>query len=64
MKLAAGGAFYPVFNLKIEERPMTQHLSPQDTLADKRAMRQLAIIVGCFIVATAIMAVTVGLIMG
>ncbi len=43
---------------------MTQHLSPADTLADQRAMRQLATIVGFFIVATAVMALTVGLIMG
>ena len=42
---------------------MTQHLSPEDTLADQHAMRQLAAIVGCFIVATAVMAVAVGLIM-
>tara|TARA_R110001592_G_scaffold363398_2_gene688031 strand:+ start:100706 stop:100858 length:153 start_codon:yes stop_codon:yes gene_type:complete len=48
----------------IEELGMTQHLSPADTLADQRAMRQLATIVGFFIVATAVMALTVGLIMG
>jgi hypothetical protein len=43
---------------------MTQHLSPEDTAADRRAMRQLATVIGCFIVATAIMALAVGLIMG
>ncbi len=43
---------------------MTQHLSPEDTAADQRAMRQLATVVGCFIVATVIMAVAVGWIMG
>ena len=43
---------------------MTQHLSPQDTLADQRAMRQLATVIGCFVVATAAMALAVGLIMG
>jgi hypothetical protein len=43
---------------------MTQHLSPADTLADKRAMRRLATVIGCFLVATAIMALAVGLIMG
>ena len=43
---------------------MTQHLSPADTLADKQAMRQLAAIVGGFVVATAIMALAVGLVMG
>ena len=43
---------------------MTQHLLPEDTAADKRAMHQLATVIGCFILATAVMAVTVGLIMG
>ena len=43
---------------------MTQHLSPDDTAADNHAMRQLAIVVGCFFVATVIMAVAVGVIMG
>ncbi len=43
---------------------MTQHLSPEDTAADRRAMRQLASVVGIFFVATAIMALVVGLIMG
>ncbi len=43
---------------------MTQHLLPEDTVADQRAMRQLAIVVGCFIAGTAVMAVVVGLIMG
>lgn len=42
---------------------MTQHLVPEDTLADKRAMRQLATVIGCFAIATAIMAVAVGVIM-
>ena len=43
---------------------MTQHPSTADTLSDQRIMRQLAVVVGCFIVATAVMAVAVGLIMG
>lgn len=43
---------------------MTEHLSPEDTLADQRALRQLATVIGYFIVATTIMAMTVGLIMG
>ncbi len=43
---------------------MTQHLSPEDTAADRRSMRQLAAVIGCFIVVTAIMAVAIGLIMG
>jgi hypothetical protein len=52
------------FYINIEELLMTQHLSPADTLADQRAMRQLATVVGFFIVGTAIMALAVGLIMG
>jgi hypothetical protein len=43
---------------------MTQHLSPEDTAADRRAMCQLATVIGIFFVATAIMALTVGLILG
>lgn len=43
---------------------MTQHLSPDDTAADRRAMRQLFTVIGCFVIATAILAVSVGLIMG
>lgn len=43
---------------------MTQHPSPADTIADQRIMRQLATVVGCFIIATVAMAVAVGLIMG
>jgi hypothetical protein len=43
---------------------MTQHLSPEDTAADKRALRQLAIVIGCFAVATALLAIAVGMAMG
>lgn len=43
---------------------MTQHLLPEDTAADQRALRQLATVIACFVVATALMAVTVGLLMG
>jgi hypothetical protein len=43
---------------------MTQHQLQEHTEEDRRIMRQLAIVVGGFIVATAIMAVTVGVIMG
>jgi hypothetical protein len=43
---------------------MTQHLTSEDTAADRRAMRHLATVIGIFFVATAIMALTVGLIMG
>jgi uncharacterized membrane protein len=48
----------------MRRNPMTQHLSPEDTAADRRAMRQLATVIGIFFVATAILALTVGLIMG
>lgn len=43
---------------------MTTHLSPDDTAADRRAMRQLATVIGCIAIAAVIMAVAVGLIMG
>ncbi|WP_276606615.1 hypothetical protein [Mangrovimicrobium sediminis] len=43
---------------------MTQHLLQEDTLADRRAMRRLFSVIGIFVLATAVMAVTVGLIMG
>lgn len=43
---------------------MTQHLSPEDTAADKRAMRQLAMVIGCFALATAVLAIAVGMTVG
>jgi hypothetical protein len=43
---------------------MTQHISPSDTAADQRAMRQLFTVIGCFAVATALMAVTIAVILG
>lgn len=43
---------------------MTQHLLPEDTLEDKRAMRHLAIVIGIFAIATLVMALTVGMLMG
>ncbi len=43
---------------------MTQHLSPEDTQADRTAMRHLATVVGIFFVATVVMALVVGLVMG
>jgi len=43
---------------------MTQHILEEDTRADQLTMRRLAAVIGGFIVATAIMALTVGLIMG
>jgi hypothetical protein len=43
---------------------MTQHLLEEDTVEDQRTMRQLATVIGAFIVFTVILAVTVGTIMG
>lgn len=43
---------------------MTQHLLQEDTTEDRDIMRRLAIVVGCFFAATALMAVAVGVIMG
>jgi Na+/H+-dicarboxylate symporter len=43
---------------------MTQHVMPQDTLEDQRTLRRLALVTSVFIVATATMAVVIGLVMG
>jgi hypothetical protein len=43
---------------------MTQHLLPEHAEEDRRTMRRLGLVIGGFLVATAIMALTVGLIMG
>lgn len=43
---------------------MTQHLLEEHTLEDQRTMRRLATVIGGFIVATAILALAVGLTMG
>ena len=43
---------------------MTQHILRQDTDEDRRTLRRLGAIIGGFIIATAIMALAVGLIMG
>ena len=43
---------------------MTQHYLEEDTIADQQAMRRLATVIGGFIVATAILALVVGLTMG
>jgi hypothetical protein len=39
---------------------MTEHLSMEDTIDDRRAMRRLAYIVACFMAFTVAMAVGVG----
>jgi len=49
------------FNIGIA---MTQHMLHQDTEEDQRTLRRLGTVIGGFIIATAIMAVTVGVIMG
>ena len=43
---------------------MTQHLIPQDNYEDQRTMRRLATVIGGFIVATALLAISVGLAIG
>ena len=43
---------------------MTQHALQQDTDEDRRTMRRLGTVIGGFIIATAVLALTVGLIMG
>jgi hypothetical protein len=43
---------------------MTQHVSQADTIEDQRTMRRLATVIGGFILATALLALTVGLTMG
>ena len=43
---------------------MTQHILQEHTDEDQRTMRRLAIVIGCFIAATAVMAVTVTITMG
>lgn len=43
---------------------MTQHMLPEQADEDRRTMRRLATVVGLFFVATAVMAIAVGVIMG
>jgi len=43
---------------------MTQHLLKEQTEDDRQIMRRLFTVIGCFMVATAIMAVAVAVIMG
>jgi hypothetical protein len=43
---------------------MTQHVLQEHTYEDQRAMRRLAIVVGCFVAFTIVLAVGVGLVMG
>ena len=43
---------------------MTQHMLPEQADEDRRTMQRLATVVGLFFVATAVMAIAVGVIMG
>lgn len=43
---------------------MTQHMVPEDTFEDQQTLRRLAIVVGCFVAATAAMAVVIGVVAG
>ena len=43
---------------------MTQHIRQEDTQEDARTMKRLATVIGAFIVATAVLAVSVGMVMG
>ena len=43
---------------------MTQHLLRQDTEEDQLIMRRLAAVIGGFIICTALLALSVGLLMG
>jgi type IV secretory pathway component VirB8 len=43
---------------------MTQHFYEEHTREDQRAMRSLALVVGIFMAATAVMAVTIAVVLG
>lgn len=43
---------------------MTQHVLQEDTLEDQRTMRRLAVVVGCFVAASAAMAIVIGVVAG
>jgi hypothetical protein len=43
---------------------MTQHLIEEDNNADKQAMRRLGMVVAAFMVATVLLAISVGVAMG
>ena len=47
-----------------KETVMTQHILEEHTLEDSHTMRRLGIVIGGFVIATALMAITVGAIMG
>jgi hypothetical protein len=43
---------------------MTQHLLQEHEIEDRTAMRRLVAVIGCFAIATAILAIAVGMVMG
>lgn len=43
---------------------MTQHILQEHELEDRTTMRRLGLVIGSFVIATAVMATVVGLIMG
>ena len=43
---------------------MTQHLLNHDIEEDQRTMRRLGTVIGAFVIATAILAIAVGAVMG
>ena len=43
---------------------MTQHLLQEHELEDQRTLKRLATVIGVFVLATVVLAVSVGLIMG
>jgi Na+/H+-dicarboxylate symporter len=43
---------------------MTTHYLPQDTLEDRRTLRRLGLVIACFMLATAALAVTIGIVAG
>jgi hypothetical protein len=55
-------AFIPT--RKDRRAAMTRHLLYQDTQDDRRTIRRLGLVIGIFIIATAALAITVGVIMG
>ena len=43
---------------------MTEHVLKEHTLEDQATMRRLAVVIGCFIGFTAVLALTIGIIAG
>ena len=43
---------------------MTQHILQEDTLEDQRIMRRLMTVIGCFMAATAVMALAIAAVAG